>query len=262
MKRRSVLAAFLIVPVITAWPFVEDKWICSKQTGYSILYSSGDSLHFEEYLDLFETGVKTVSEFFQSSFSAEFDIYIHPDRSSLDSTWQRDWNLPGFESQCWMVASGVAHRMDILSPAEWDRLACEHSYTDIIETQGLITHELVHVFHGQRNGSPDFSVVNGIDWFIEGLAVYASGQCDSVRISDVREAITKDEIPGNLENFWSGDLRYGLSGTLVMYLDITYGRQKLMSLLEHTHIETLLDALETTEAGILNGWKSMLNTPG
>ena len=59
----------------------------------------------------------------------------------------------------------------------------------------MITHELIHVYHGQLNVSPDFSNTEGIDWFIEGLATYASGQCDSMRISEVKVAIENNKIP-------------------------------------------------------------------
>lgn len=67
------------------------------------------------------------------------------------------------------------------------------------KTQQLITHELVHVYHGQLNASPDFSNVEGIDWFVEGLATYASGQCDSLRISEIKKAISGNKIPNGLD---------------------------------------------------------------
>ena len=46
-----------------------------------------------------------------------------------------------------MVASGVAARLDMISPMAWDKQACEHSYKEADKTQQLITHELVHIYH-------------------------------------------------------------------------------------------------------------------
>jgi hypothetical protein len=40
-------------------------------------------------------------------------------RKALASAWQQDRNYPDFQSECWMVASGVAHQMDLLSPSAW-----------------------------------------------------------------------------------------------------------------------------------------------
>ena len=80
-----------------------------------------------------------------------------------------------------MVASGVASKLDMLSPLQWAKESCEHDYADKLKTQQIIAHELVHVFHGQLNVSPDFSDVTNLDWFVEGLATYASGQLDKVR---------------------------------------------------------------------------------
>jgi hypothetical protein len=127
-----------------------------------------------------------VKSFFDEEYKNSFTIALHPNRASLDSTWRKDWNMPSFKSECWMVASGVGARMDIIAPAKWDQQSCDHHYADKEKTLRLISHELFHVYHGQLNASPDFSKVNNIDWFVEGLATYASGQCDSSRLSSIK----------------------------------------------------------------------------
>ncbi len=260
MNKRTLLPLkILVIAGALGFTLFGDLWLSEAQKGYTIYYTSSDHKHIEDYKVYFEEGKKSVTAFFQSAYTNEFDIYVHPDRASLDSTWQSDWNMPGFKSQCWMVASGVADKLDIISPKKWDGLACEHTYSNSSKTQNLITHELVHVFHGQQNVSPDFSDVTGIDWFVEGLATYASGQCDSTRIAEVKKALLDNEIPETLDRFWTGNLRYGLSGTVVMYLDKRYGRDKLVSLLEFNTITALLDALKTTESEIMAGWKEYLN---
>jgi hypothetical protein len=119
---------------------------------------------------------------------------------------------------------------------------------------------LVHVYHGQQNASPDFSDVSGMDWFVEGLAVYVSGQCDSTRITQVKKAISENQVPETLEDFWTGNLRYGLSGTVVMYLDKKFGREKLISLLKYNHIGKLLVSLGTDESEIMDGWEKYMES--
>lgn len=259
MKKYILLIlTILFAPIFLSLTIVGNKWIIEKQNGYTIFYTSDDYKSIKDYKNYFGKGKTSVTDFFQSPFHNEFNIYVHPTRESLDSAWQKDWNMPNFKSQCWMVASGIAEKLDLISPKMWDSLACEHSYSDSIETQNLIIHELFHVFHGQQNKSPDFSDITGIDWFVEGLATYASGQCDSIRISEVQKALLVNNVPLTLNEFWSGNLRYGLSGTVVMYLDAQYGREKILALLKYNNINELLISLGTTESEIMNGWKKYI----
>src|SRR5882672_6986684 len=87
-----------------------NEWITEKHKGYNLLYTAVDRQNKDEYNKLIENGIVAVKSFFGSSHAKEFNIFIHPGRHSLDSTWQKDWNMPGFKSECWMVASGVASR--------------------------------------------------------------------------------------------------------------------------------------------------------
>lgn len=245
------LAAFLGIAFIRAG----ENWIVEKHKGYNLVFTVADKDHTKEYNTFIEEGIKVTGAFFDSAYEKTFSIYIHPNRSSLDSTWQRDWKMPEFRSECWMVASGVAERLDMLSPQIWNKEACEHRYADRKKTQQLITHELVHVYHGQRNISPDFSNTTGIDWFVEGLATYASGQCDSFKIAEVKKAIISNTIPQHLDDFWTGRLKYGISGSLVMYIDKTYGRVILKKLLPLSKKTEILSALNITEAVLISDWK-------
>lgn len=236
------------------------NWIQENQEGYSIYYTPSDAADLTTYRMAFQRGISRSQEFFGKPYIQHFDIYIHPNRASLDSTWQSDWGAPAFKSECWMVASGVAGRLDLIAPNRWDADACEHPTMDTTAMQNLIAHELVHVFHGQHNPSPDFSEVSGLDWFVEGLATYASGQCDSLRMATVLEALNEDKIPGHLSAFWTGSLRYGLSGSLAMYLDAHYGRENIYQLLACTNLNALLDKLGVDEATLLHDWKAYVKS--
>jgi len=247
-----------ILLIIVSLVLNKNVWLSEKNKNFTLYYTSSDNNSKTEYKKFINDGIKAVRQFFNSSYNKDFSIYIHPSRHSLDSTWQHDWKMPDFHSECWMVASGVAGRLDMISPKTWDNQSCEHSYTDKTHTQQLITHELIHVFHGQKNSSPDFNNSEGIDWFVEGLASYASGQCDDSKIAEVKRMIEENKVPAKLDDFWKGKNRYWLSGSMVMFIDKKFGRKKLISLLSFTRKKDLLEALNLNEEKLLTDWRAFL----
>lgn len=244
----------------TVLPAPEGQWKSVKYKHYTVHYQSPDRNFRKQYASFFKKGHAAVKNFFSVDFQSNFDIYLHPERASMDRQWQADWKMPDFKSECWMVASGIATKLDLLSPRQWASSACEHHWADQTASQRLITHEMVHVFHGQRNASPDFSDVDRIDWFVEGLATYASGQCDSTRLSEVKKAVAAGKIPAGLDQFWTGKLKYGLSGSVVLYLDQRFGRAKLLEWLPLNKKEALLSAIGLSETTLLEDWKNFMLT--
>lgn len=242
---------------ITSLSFLaqQDDWLTQQENGFVLHYHASDKEFITGYVQMMQTGRKAVQAFFDNRYRSLFEIYIHPGRASLDSTWQKDWNMPQFRSECWMVASGVASRLDLLSLQQWRSQSCEHDERNRAETQQLLTHELVHVYHGQINPGKDFSATDKLDWFVEGLAAYVSGQINQSKRRQVREAITENKIPSSLDDFWKGSIRYQLSGCLVRYIDKTWGRKKLAALLRLTTKQSLLAALHVKEAELIAGWK-------
>ena len=202
---------------------------------------------------MFNKAYETVLHKFDSPFPSQFKIYVHPNRASLDKAWQTDWQMPSFKSQCWMVASGVAKKMDLLSPQIWDSESCEHSYTNKEKTQKLITHEMIHVYHAQINKTIDFSDQKGLDWFIEGLAVFASGQLDETRINELKVGVKENKIPQQLEKYWSGTYRYGISGMMVTYLHHQYGMKGIKHIMTLKSLDDLYKHYQTSEKELING---------
>jgi hypothetical protein len=227
---------------------------------YTVFYKNVDAGNKKDYVNIIDNGIKSVEVFFADTFKYKFDIYIHPNRQSLDDQWQKDWKMPNFKSECWMVASGVGDKLDMISPKAWDKESCEHSYAEKVKTQRLVTHELVHVYHGQLNVSKDFSDTENIDWFVEGLATYASGQCDSTRIAEVKKIAVNNQSPATLDDFWKGNLKYGLSGSVVMFIDHKYGRAKIKELLKFNKKPQILTALNLSEGDLLVEWKKYIST--
>ena len=178
MKCCATLLKLALTMILLSWTAAKSHWLKKEFEFYNINYTTRDESSIDEYQELILGGLKKVENFFDGHYKNKFEVFIYPNRNALDSAWGDDWKIPGFKSECWMVSSGIAEKIDILSPMAWDAESCEHKYSQKEQTQKLITHELVHVFHGQLNLSPDFNDVTNIDWFIEGVATYASGQCD------------------------------------------------------------------------------------
>ena len=110
------LVILLLIFSSISWTVFDTDWKTSKQEKYTLYYTSADAGNEKEYTGLLNTGAKAVELFFADTFKTQFAVYIHPGRQSLDSTWQTDWKMPTFRSECWMVASGVAQRLDMISP--------------------------------------------------------------------------------------------------------------------------------------------------
>ena len=231
------------------------KWQRLENKEFDIYYTPGDEPIFNSIKHYLHSGVESVNNFFGHAFVRKFDVYIFPNRISLDRQWQTDWNDPGFKSQCWMIASGVAHRLDLLSPRTWNKEACDHNADDTMEIRQVTWHELVHVFHGQQNPDHTFSYVEKLDWLVEGVATYVSGQLTEKRLQRIKQMIAENKTPSTLDDFWKGSDRYGLSGSIVAYIDKTYDRKKLFELLRVTNKQDALQLIGITEKQLITDWQ-------
>ena len=233
------------------------SWIKKEKKFFTLFYTPADSSVISVIEKDLEKGKKIITDFFQSGFTKKFEVYIFPARNELDKQWSKDWGGPNFRSQCWMVASGVAGRLDILSPLCWKKDACEHNASDSVEVQKIITHELVHVFHAQHNPNPTFDGMDDLSWLIEGLATFASGQLSEARVSKVKTQL-KEKTPATLSELWTGADKYGRAGSFVRFLEKKYGRKKIVELLSLTDLATILKFLKTDEASLITSWKNSM----
>ena len=208
--------------------------------------------------DLAARGRAEVEQFFDTTMPAPFTVRVFPDRAALNAHWRAAWDMPDFESECWMVASGGVDELAILSPQAWATDACEHDATDAARIAMLVTHEVVHVFHEQVHPSESFDGLDAIGWFVEGVAVFASGQLESDHLASAADAIAEGAAPTELENAWSGKYRYGVSGSLVAYIDARWGRAMVKRLLTASDEAEILGALGLSEAQLLQAWAEQI----
>ena len=129
---------------------------------------------------------------------------------------------------------------------------------DTTEIRQVVWHELVHVFHGQYNPDHTFNYIEKLDWFVEGVATFVSGQLDEKRLLRIKQMILDDKTPSTLDDFWKGQEKYGLSGSMVAYIDKTYGREKLFMLLKLTNKKEVLKFLGVSEGQMIKSWKDYL----
>jgi hypothetical protein len=234
------------------------SWIRKENSFFNLHYTASDSVLVKTIESKLAEGKKIISNYFGKSFSKKFDVYIFPNRNELDAQWSKDWAGPGFKSQCWMVASGVANRLDILSPLSWKKQACDHNPDDDVELQKIITHELVHVFHAQQNPKPNFDGMDDLSWLIEGVATYISGQLTDEKMNKLKSQMKSQAPPVALSQLWTGADNYARAGSFVQFIDQKYGKKKILELLSFTDLASILKYLNTDEATLIKEWKNKL----
>ena len=110
---------FALCQVLLGSQAVGQDWIREEDNGFSLVYTVEDKEHIALYRSILKSGMLHIESSLGGPFRHAFEVRIHPDRASLDRRWQSDWSMPGFKSECWMLASGVASGMDLLSPGVW-----------------------------------------------------------------------------------------------------------------------------------------------
>lgn len=205
-------------------------------------------------------GATRIEAFFDRPFPRPVVVRVFPDRASFDRHLREAWGMS--EVACWMVGGAEEEALVLLSPRVWRESACDHDPGDADHLRDLVAHELVHVHHMQINPSDEFAGVEGLDWFVEGLATLVSGQLARSHAGRAREAVEKGEVPGTLDDAWTGPYRYGVSGSLTAFVAERVGRDGLARILEATSREEVLDAAGLTEAELLSRWEAWVRDSG
>ncbi len=249
MRAQAFLAASLSVFLVTV---AEAARTAVAPNGIAYVAQSGDpaSARVEAMLPAAKARVET---FFGSPFAEPVHVTLASDRAAFAASFPKAWGME--KTECWMVGVGVADFLVLLSPADWGKEACDHDAKNDQAVRDIVTHELVHMYHGQHNPTRDFTGVKDLSWFIEGLAVLASGQLDRGHNNDLDAVIRTGAAPTTLAQAWTGEYRYGVAGSLVQYIDQTWGRKTIIALLPATSQTQVLDRLGVSEAELLSRWK-------
>ena len=225
-----------------------------QHTGYRLEYVVADRAVAESLVPMIDRGRQTAEQFFGTTYAATFVVKIIHDRNALNAHWRVAFQRPGLETRCWEVAGGWATEFDILSPAVWSSQACGHDGTNANHVANVVTHELVHVLHGQRNPS-FFSIAATTPWILEGMAAYASGQWAAEYAGAARSALSGGFAPTTFAEIWMSSANYALAGSVFAYIHQHLGTDAVRRLLTVGSEEALLTSLSTDATTLLQDWR-------
>lgn len=197
-------------------------------------------------------GAERVESLFGAPFARPVTVVVFPDRAAFDAHLREAWGMG--ETACWMVGGAEEEALVLLSPRVWREEACDHDPDDADHVRDLVAHELVHVYHMQANPSDEFEGVEGLDWFVEGVATWASGQLERSHAGRAREAVESGAAPVSLDDAWTGPYRYGVAGSMAAFVAERVGAGRMADLLDATTRGEVLDAVELDEAAFLEAW--------
>jgi hypothetical protein len=240
-------------PVADPTPAIE--WITTAADGFSLAVTELDRPRIEFFLESGAQGRTEVQAFFARSYQLSYTIRLFPDRASLTTWWTEVWRASGLDQGCYTIAAARKLEVTMLSPGAGRMDGCGPDGNQEGRVRAVLTHELVHVLHDQLN--PALGRVNqAMPWFVEGLAVLASGQLYNDYASAVRTLVASGNAPTRLAAIWTSSSRYGIAGSVVDYLDHRIGRAALAGLLTATTEAEVLAAAGLSESDLLAGWRA------
>lgn len=163
--------------------------------------------------DFYEKAIKDLNEFYQIKWEDNKPrIFLLKSRKEFDDLYER-------KTEEWVVGTTMGTQRDVyvLSPEVYEKES-SHKYSDR-EYETLLRHEISHLY------SRIFFSKYRPRWFLEGIAIYSSGQLE------LKRKIT--EFTAFLDFFDNGGSGiYDESGWAVLILDKEFGREKLLQFLK------------------------------
>lgn len=230
-------------------------WRAVGDASARVEYQDPDAGIAGAMLEHVRAGRAAAMAFFGESFASGVTARIFPDRASLTAYWRSAWNQPSLVPECWMVASATKSLAVSLSPHVWGQSACGHDATDPAYVRRILSHEIVHVLHGQINPLPEVNSVNALKWLNEGTAYYAAGQLTDAGRSQLSALFASGYSPTALESLPGGAGGYAAAASVVAYIDMTHGRDALRRLLRATTTAEALGMLNVSETALLQSWR-------
>jgi hypothetical protein len=204
------------------------------------------------------SSVERVTAFVGLPYVSALEVVVYPDHAQLDTRVREIWSIPAtIALDCRAVGSAARTGIYILSPRVWPSEACGLPNTpDLV--MGAVAHELVHALHiqQQRAQQPAEPLFVSTRWILEGLAVYASGQSEREFAPQAPSRFAAGFAPKTFQELYDDSAFYGLAGSLVKYIDVTYGRAKLRRLITARSNADALAAVGLTESELLGAWRA------
>jgi hypothetical protein len=222
-------------------------WLESNGGGVSFRYGDTDSALVASMTPIVESELVRVTDFLGVRNQRSFQLVVWPDRPRFTDRFRV---LFRETPQCWVIAWGLASGIEMLPPRLWE---CGHPATSTEHLRLVLAHELTHVVHAQQ---PGFGYSGDTSWFMEGLAVYVSGQYNATYAGAARARFTQGFVPSSLPGMMNDGASYGLAGDLVRFIDASWGRSTLRSLTAASSTTMILSMLNETETNLLARWRA------
>jgi hypothetical protein len=256
----SVRVPLLVVAFVTACGGSSEPsqpsqgtWREIGDANVRVEYQDPDASLAPAMLEHARAGRTAAAAFFGEAFATGFTLRVYPDRPSLVAYWRSQWGQ-SFTPWCWLVASATRTLAVTFSPRLWQADTCGH-VGNAAELRSIMTHEIIHVLNGQLNTLTEVNDVLAMKWLTEGIAWYAAGQFDDRGRSQVRTLIAGGYSPTSLDRMWWDEGGYDAAGSVIAYIDTTYGRSALRQLLRATSNADAAARLGLSEATLLQRWR-------
>ena len=258
MNRITQQAATALCTLLTACSLTDpsdtDEWQSVSTAKVFVEYKTPDAALAPSLLRWATAGTTTVESVLGLIIAQPFAVRIHTDRASMQTEWAARFGTPPGGFQCWMIANADGNGVVMLSPRAFATDTCGHNAQDTVETRAILGHEVTHLIHRRINPSNRLGA-DGTGWFYEGVAVFSSGQMNTLRRNQARTAL-QTAPPAQLARILDTDAGYSLAGTLVGYIAQQYGVSKVRDLMYLVTQAEILTALNTSEQSLLAAWRS------
>ena len=242
-------------------PQPADEWLTVRDAGVTIEYAAADAQWAAQLLSDAKAGRALITQFFSLDTLADIRVQVYPDRSTMEPAWRTIFNAPNMKFQCWMIANASRQLVVMLSPRVWAAQTCGHSATDARYVARMVTHELVHMLHRRVLSDASVNGFGGNWWWIEGLAVYASGQFDAGMAAHARQGLSQSP-PASLATMMETNFGYAFAGSVVAYIDRTRGRSPMIALTFAPTADALFSMLGVSSGELFEAWHSAMGATG
>ncbi len=235
-----VFLVFLTFPELVGQN--SDSLNLNKESEHFNLYSTNADIEVLDSIAFtLERNYARITNRLGIQIDSKVNVKVFPDVKAFHAAI----NLP--DAPDWVVGTWNGHELMIVSPLNPGTM---HNYKSLMQ---VAVHEFVHMAVSYARGDKDVTELPR--WLAEGYAQYEAGQINDYIRKSVESALTENAPPtwtqlGTVSAMEFGGMNgYGLSVTIVEFLVVRYGIDKLVLLLkEPENIETIyglsLSALE------------------
>jgi len=210
-----------------------DSLILAKGSRHFSFYSTpGDIKVLDSLAVILENNYSRITNHLGIQIEKKINVKVFPDVRSLHVAI----NYP--DAPDWVVGSCNGEDLMMVSPLNPGSV---HTYASLMQ---VIVHEFVHIAVSYARGDKGWTVLPR--WLSEGYAQYEAGQINDFIRKSVKSGLA-DKTPPSWAQLDKASVMefgnmngYGLSVTIVEFLVVTYGFEKLVLLIkEPENIETI-----------------------